>query len=283
MKTAESPVSVVVCNYNYGRFLKECIESVLSQSHDNFELILVDDGSTDESRDLIRAFKDPRIRTIFQDNGGQAAAFNAGFALARHPFVAFLDSDDTWFPNKLAECIDGFTDDDIVAVQHDLEIMNSDSRPTGRLHSGLPPGVIDLMHEFLGQNHTCFFCPTSSLVCRHAALEKIFPLSPSWRICADVALTRPLVLFGKLRTLKHALGGYRVHGDNSWMDTPGQQRWIENNLKYCDYTNEWLSRAGIQERIDFKRSALYHHHHRLWRNPKNTLIRYFHKLYLAMR
>lgn len=285
MNASLRPVSVILCNYNYAQYLPESIESVLRQTHPDFELILVDDGSTDGSREVMARYqaKDTRIRILSQHNGGQASAFNAGFAVAQYPFIAFLDSDDSWSPDKLSECLAGFTSEDIVAVQHDLQIMDSSSRPTGKLHSGLPPGVTDLQREYLAQNHTCFFCPTSSLVCRRTALERIFPIDPAWRICADVAFTRPIALFGKLRTLKPVLGSYRVHGNNTWMNSSGQQDWIKNNLKYCAYANAWLARAGVDGKIDFKRSALYRRHLRLQRIRRNPVLRFLRSLFNTLR
>ena len=70
-------VSVILTNYNYGRFIAEAIESVLGQTYSSFELIIVDDGSTDDSRKVIASFDDRRILTMFQGNRGQAAAFCA--------------------------------------------------------------------------------------------------------------------------------------------------------------------------------------------------------------
>lgn len=86
-------VSIIVNNYNYGRFLREAIESALSQTYKPLEVIVVDDGSTDCSRDVIASFG-ARILPVFKENGGQASALNAGFARSHGDLVMFLDSDD---------------------------------------------------------------------------------------------------------------------------------------------------------------------------------------------
>jgi glycosyltransferase involved in cell wall biosynthesis len=93
-------VSVVIPTYNYGHFLTETIESVLAQTYRNYEIIVVDDGSTDNTRDRLAPYMD-RIRYVFQDNQGLSAARNTGIREARGELIALLDSDDLWHPRKL--------------------------------------------------------------------------------------------------------------------------------------------------------------------------------------
>jgi len=75
-------VTILINNYNYGRFLRQAIDSALNQTHANVDVLVVDDGSTDESRDVIDSYGD-RIRSIFKENGGQASTFKAGFPASR--------------------------------------------------------------------------------------------------------------------------------------------------------------------------------------------------------
>ncbi|MBO6527395.1 glycosyltransferase family A protein [Erythrobacter sp.] len=94
-------MSVVMPAYNVEAYIEEAIQSVLDQSFEDFELIVVDDGGSDNSRTLARSFDDPRIRIISQDNRGLAGARNTGIAYARAPYIALLDSDDRWHRDKL--------------------------------------------------------------------------------------------------------------------------------------------------------------------------------------
>ncbi|PLX70670.1 MAG: hypothetical protein C0602_03940 [Denitrovibrio sp.] len=105
MNKNEILISVILNNYNYSRYIAEAITSVLEQSYANFELIIVDDGSTDNSKEIIEQFakKDSRIKLCFKENGGQASAFNAGYEAAKGDIICFLDSDDYFAPEKLAE------------------------------------------------------------------------------------------------------------------------------------------------------------------------------------
>ena len=91
-------VSVIMCNYNYGKYVAEAIQSVLSQTYRHFELIVVDDGSEDNSKEIICSFDDHRIQTVFSKNSGQASAFNTAFGMVKGEIISFLDSDDWWMP-----------------------------------------------------------------------------------------------------------------------------------------------------------------------------------------
>ncbi|HXM98594.1 MAG TPA: glycosyltransferase family 2 protein [Candidatus Dormibacteraeota bacterium] len=95
-------ISVVICAYNYARFLPRCLQSVLSQSRPADEIIVVDDGSTDQTQDVVAGFRS--VRYVRQENAGKAAAFNRGFQTATGTILCHLDADDYWLPNKL-ECV----------------------------------------------------------------------------------------------------------------------------------------------------------------------------------
>ena len=93
-------VSTIIPCYNYGRYLGEAIESTLAQAHDRIEVIVVDDGSTDDSREVASRFGPP-VRVVSQPNLGISAARNRGVELATGEFLAFLDADDLWSADKL--------------------------------------------------------------------------------------------------------------------------------------------------------------------------------------
>jgi len=102
MSQNEPLVSVVIPTYNRCGYLQQAIESVLSQSCGDFEVIVVDDGSTDETAQVIAKFSDERVRYLYQSNAGRSAARNWGMGAARGMYLAFLDDDDLYLPHKLA-------------------------------------------------------------------------------------------------------------------------------------------------------------------------------------
>jgi glycosyltransferase involved in cell wall biosynthesis len=103
------PVSVIIPVYNSEKYLSEAIESVLAQTYQAFELIIIDDGSSDRSREIATSY--PMVNYIYQQNSGVAAARNKGIKIAKGDFLAFLDADDLWMPEKLALQMEAFARD----------------------------------------------------------------------------------------------------------------------------------------------------------------------------
>src|SRR5438477_3922397 len=93
-------VTAVIPTYNYGRFVTQAVESALGQTYRNLEIIVVDDGSTDDTREQLLPYRD-RLRYIYQENQSVAAARNTGIRAATSEFIAFLDADDLWHPREL--------------------------------------------------------------------------------------------------------------------------------------------------------------------------------------
>ena len=102
-------VSVIIGSYNHGQYLPAAIESVLNQSYKDLEIIVIDDGSTDNTKEVVVPYLD-KITFKYQENMGRGASRNAGIQLAKHPWVAFLDADDLWTPKKLEKQINAVKD-----------------------------------------------------------------------------------------------------------------------------------------------------------------------------
>jgi glycosyltransferase involved in cell wall biosynthesis len=214
--------SVVLANYNGVEFVEQAIRSVLAQEQANFELIVVDDGSTDGSLAVIESLAEcyPEIIKVLRHerNRGQGAGFNTGFAASRGSLVSFLDSDDLWYPDKLrhvAEAFDHFPD--AVMHHHNLEIL--------RNGVVLPERVVDMMafgdvgarwRKTKGNPHFLpRFAPTSGLTLPRRILELILPC-PEVRVCADMWLTFAPLAFGPVSASYDAKGAYRIHGANNF-------------------------------------------------------------------
>lgn len=114
-------VSVIIPTYNRAMFIGGAVESVLAQTEHSFEALIVDDGSTDNTREILGPYlSDPKITYQFQQNQGQSVARNKALAQAKGEFICFLDSDDTWFPHKLEAQLE------VMAAHPDVDIVHGD-------------------------------------------------------------------------------------------------------------------------------------------------------------
>jgi len=243
--------SIIINNYNYEEYIGEAIISVLNQTFTDFELIIVDDGSTDNSRVIINSFKDKRIKVVFKSNGGQASALNAGFIEAKGSYVAFLDSDDLFSVDKLELTLNAFKDKDYAVVQHQMQVIDKFGRATGDLFPRLEHGELDVLPLYSKQKRTNYFSATSGLTIPHHILREIFPLPEAeWKICADAPLTRPLPIFGTVYTMTKPVGYYRIHGSNNWQGKVQRTQSLIVNNKINQYLNLFLQRYGILDRIN---------------------------------
>ena len=161
-------VSVVIATYNMGQYLPEAVRSVLAQSYPNVDVQIVDDGSTDDTPRIVRQWDaHPRVRLHRQSNAGQAHAKNQGIALSRGDFIAFLDADDVWLPEKLARQMPLFTGRPEVGVVYSgYERMDGEGRPLPKgpthMHRGRVSGAL-LIENFV---------PFPSAVVRRECLER---------------------------------------------------------------------------------------------------------------
>ena len=205
-------VSVIISNYNYGKFLKQSIDSVLQQSYSDFEIIIVDDGSQDDSRSIINKYSDSRLTPVFKGNGGQASAFNIGFEQAKGKIVAFLDSDDWWKPNKLETIVKwhALLHGQYSVLQHGLDVWHQGQ--TFPYKNILPVG--DCFSEMQRTGNIDYFVPTSGLVFSKETLCRIFPLPLSLKICADAYIMRTAFIYGPVISIPQSLGFYRKHSNS---------------------------------------------------------------------
>lgn len=204
-------------NFNYSAYLKKSIGSVLTQTYSNLELIVVDDGSTDSSLEVLKGFTDPRLKLEFQGNLGQSAAFNRAFALCRGEVICFIDADDWWKPHKVETLVrwHEFLSGNYAVLQHPLEVVDESRKASNLAYRHLPSG--DCFEEMRRTGRVDFFVTTTGLSFRRELLKKIFPLPAALRISSDAFLTRAAFAFGPVVTIPEALGCLRIHQSNAGM------------------------------------------------------------------
>ncbi len=217
----DPPVSVILTSYNYARFVGQAIDSVFGQTHGNCELIVVDDGSTDGSPEVIReklANAPFPARLLCQENRGQAAAMNTAFGEAKGEVIAFLDSDDHWAPTKLQEMLAFMkTLPDGAVYQHQVE-DGSGKRFFNPICSGdFYPLWLETGEVNTATRHDLFlvFAPTSALMFHKSVLDRIFPLPEQLVVCPDTFIAFIACRFGPLYSNPRTLGAWRFHNDNA--------------------------------------------------------------------
>jgi glycosyltransferase involved in cell wall biosynthesis len=213
-------VSIIVNNYNYARFLPQAIQSALDQRYPHVEVIVVDDGSTDDSRAVIDGFG-AQITSIYQENGGQASALNAGFARSQGEIVLFLDADDVLLPDVTDRVVDAFrSQPDAAKIMYRMEVISGAGEPTGQLkpHRHLPLRSGDLRRHVLTFPFDMTWMATSGNAFAASALRQIMPIPEEvyGRILADWYLSIVTPLFGPVIFLDPVLAYYRVHGANNY-------------------------------------------------------------------
>lgn len=218
MKLIKPLVSIIITSYNYEKFVKGAIESALNQSYKNIEIIVVDDGSTDNSPEIIKKYAD-RLVPVLKVNQGQSSAINAGFAKSGGEIICLLDSDDSFALNKIEKIVNIFNKfPEIGWCFHPLKCTDNNDRildiypPSPKYHSQ----VIDRRQEIVERAKTCSWdSPTSGLTFRRSLLEKILPLPMDVTQSPDTCLRIVALAVDKGFFLNEALSNMRLHGNNA--------------------------------------------------------------------
>jgi len=211
--------SVILSNFNGSKFLECSIQSVLDQTFEDFEFIIIDDGSTDNSVEIINGFHQQfpeKITTpvLLKKNLGQANGFNEGIKRANGRFVSFIDSDDFWFPEKLMHVLENFGNEQRNAFhQHNLYFHRGNQLTNIAFSDFLVSGNYGAFSEKIRE--IPLFVATSGLTFRNDILKKVFPVPLEFKTCADGYLTRCALALGEVASTNYFAGAYREHESNA--------------------------------------------------------------------
>lgn len=207
-------VSIIITSFNYGRFIRETIDSALNQTYPYVEVIVVDDGSADDSRQIIASYAS-RVVPIFKENGGLASAINAGFAVSRGDLVCLLDSDDAFLPQKVSRVVDAWKAQPGAAiVYHQMQTVDARNNRLGR---PWPRAVWngDLRSRVERSGGWWPHPNTSALSFTRSYLERMLPVpEPNRSVYPDPYLAGPAAFVGPVTGLRAPLARYRLHGQN---------------------------------------------------------------------
>jgi glycosyltransferase involved in cell wall biosynthesis len=176
MKNLNPFVSILITNYNFEKFISDSIRSAVNQVNSLHEIIVVDDGSSDNSRDVINNFNN-KVIPIYKENGGQASAWNAGYQFCQVDIVCLLDSDDIFLPGKVSKVVKRMSDDNGIGWYFNrhkfVDIV------TGNVLAFTPlkaTGICDARNEIIKGHNPLHGPATSGLCFRSSLLDQIFPI-----------------------------------------------------------------------------------------------------------
>ncbi len=230
----EKLVSVIIPTYNRSRFLKEAIQSVLNQSYNNFEIIVIDDGSDDDTEELVKQFNDSRIKYLKREHTGSPAFIrNQGIKIAKGEYIAFLDSDDLWLLNKLEKQVYELENNEkILAVAGKRIVFPYKSNRMRLKHK---KDIIISFRDLFGNN----LIHTSSILIRTSLINKIGYYDEDCRLMSgqDYDYWLKIITYqnNSILILKDKLIKYRIHPSSITHIKKKRKNFIQSEFQKINY------------------------------------------------
>lgn len=263
MPTDRPLVTALINTYNYGRYLPFAINSVLAQTYKNIEIIVVDDGSTDHTRDVLAQYGD-KITAIRTENGGQGHAFNVGIPRARGELLMLLDADDMWLPDKVERMVELAAQRPKAAMlYHRFKNIDKNGHEIGPPQpSTLTNG--DYRRKYLRSGGSWWSPITSVLVLRPEHIRQVLPI-PTYahREGADTLVTDFCAVTAEIASLPETLTLRRLHGANLYASGRDDRSFRSEEIRESDVRRiEWrmfslrqvLERTGRNFEVDLDRN-----------------------------
>ena len=243
-----STVSVIIHTYNNERFMAETVESVLNQTYKDYEIIVVDDGSADGTRDALVPYMQ-KIRYHYKENGGIASAKNAGISLSETEFVAFLDHDDLWVPDKLQLQMEHFNENPQIGLVYAKYTSFRDGK---ELRTKPEKGYSGwIFKELLSKS----FIQTSTVVVKRECLDAVGPYDETFSLGDEYDMFLRIARKFQCGFVDKGLTRYRVHDTNA---SNNDFLFDNENLGvYKKIYNNFTDLDGVEKKILRKRIARY--------------------------
>ena len=241
-------VSVIIPTFNRAHLIGKAVKSVLSQTYQDFEIIVVDDGSTDNTGEIIRSFKDKRVKYIekYKKNKGISVARNIGIKMARGKYFAFLDSDDEWLSEKLSKQIKvlQYESPEVGAVYSNLCYMDENGKNTNKLRNPKKEGYI--YEDLLGKNYVG---PPLTLLIRKECFHRVGLFDDLLNAQEDWDMWIRIAKYYRFALIKIPLVKYRLHS-NQLSKNLGVKIITANRI-LVKYANELEIRRGAHSKHYF--------------------------------
>jgi glycosyltransferase involved in cell wall biosynthesis len=266
-------VSVLINNYNYGNYLTFAIESAINQTYPHTEIIVVDDGSSDDSQEIIKSYQS-RIIPVFKDNQGQASAFNAGFAVSKGEIICLLDADDRWLHSKVEEVVKAFNNyPQATVVYHQVQNIDKNGVAIGKPWPPYKAIVGNISKQISKTGGWWPFPPSTALSFARKFMTKVMNIPESdYRLCADAYLADLAPFFGEVVGIERVLSQFRIHDANNWShDQDEWQRSIKYDQIRVNNVNRVLAECGVDSTISLDHRWPYQWLQSKLGKPKNLI------------
>ena len=244
-------VSILISSYNCDRYLARAIDSAIAQTYPHTEIIVVDDGSSDRSRQIIKSYI-PKVTAIFQQNGGQASAINTGFGASKGEIICLLDADDLWLPSKVERVIAAFDNyRQAAVVYHQVQNIDATDTPIDKPWPPYKPIIGNISQSIEKTGGWWPFPPSTALSFSRQFLNTAMNIPEAqYRLCADAYLADLAPFFGEVVGIDRVLSQFRIHDSNNWSKEENQwQRAVEHDRIRIDCVNQILDLHNLNFEI----------------------------------
>jgi glycosyltransferase involved in cell wall biosynthesis len=269
-------VSVVIPSYNAMAYLPKTLESVLQQTFTDFEVLIINDGSSDSIVQWATSITDPRVKLISQPNQGVSVARNTGIAHAQGEYIAFLDADDFWDSTKLAKQVQCLDNTETGLVYTWTSLINSSGKPINRFFISHTEG--NVWEEIVVED---FICNGSSAMVRRSCFDTVGVFEPGLHIGEDIDMWTRIAARYPFAVVKELLTFYRRHSNNAtstrlkvmqgihrvtektFQSVPLELLYLRNRKYGVLFHNEaWIAlieEKNYQRAIEFYRQSFLHY------------------------
>lgn len=253
-------ISVVMPAYNSADFIEDAIKSILNQTYTDFELIVIDDGSSDNTVEIVKRYveTDPRVKLIEQKNAGVGAARNVGLQAAQYPWIALLDSDDIALPQRFEKQVEAIESDPEVVVWVTATHNMGD---TGQVYDETRPGGPENKGEFYRRRSAgeVIYLSTTAAVFRKDLALKIGGFDPRFRSAGDTDFWERMAEHGPMLGMPEALTLYRLHRqgimarrfaelyrNTQYLEQRARLRLTGQTLEFDQYVSDYEAQHGLK-------------------------------------
>lgn len=235
-----SKVTICIPTYNYGRFIGHAIESALAQDFSDYELLILDNASQDNTEEVVKRYSDPRLQYIKNaSNIGFVGNINKGLELARGEYIIYLHADDIWYEGILTKEVQLLDENNAVTVVHTAEKLLDNQGKVIKINKSPWDRITQGPKAFRDYFRLGWYLSFSSCMMRRSVLTEIGGFDPAFGLLADAGSFLRLCLAGDVAFINECLVGYRLHGESLTSGLLVGGKYFQEQKKLLDIVFTW--------------------------------------------